>query len=186
LTGVIVRQEFVDAAQHERNDARRKSADDNARDDHGRRCRIQSGQQDCNRLDEERDAERRAKSRTVGKMAGQQWTDGGAETVEHPVVLSGGDSVAEAPCDEVDEEDHVRHQRQGIKAVFHAQHPQDDLRPTVRACMRVRHMLDNRCLGWPGLPTREGQQSRQRSQAIPALPKETRRGIRTNLVYPFS
>ena len=103
----------------------REAADDNARDDHGRRRRAEGGQQDRDRLDQERDAERRPKSRAVGEMSCQQRADRGADAVEHPIMRSRRYPLAKPPCDEVDQEDHVRHQRQSIEAVLRAQHSDD-------------------------------------------------------------
>ena len=76
------------------------------------------GEQHGGRLDQERGAQRRAKSRAVAEMAGEERADDGAEAVQHPVMRSRRNALAEAARDEVDEEDHVRHQRHRVEAIL--------------------------------------------------------------------
>ena len=47
--------------------------------------------------------------------------DDRAEAVQHPVARSRGDALAEAARHEVDDEDHVRHQRHRVEAILDQQ-----------------------------------------------------------------
>src|SRR5262245_56032296 len=114
-------QEFVDASEHQRHDARRKAADDHTRCDQRERRGADGGEQDRNRRDQEGKMERRAEAGAVAKMAGEQGADDGAEAIQHPVLRAGGDALAEAARDEIDEEKDMRHEAYRVEAVLNQQ-----------------------------------------------------------------
>lgn len=100
-------------------------------------------------------------------MAGNERADDGAETVQHPVARARGNALAEATRHEVDDEDHVRHQRHRVEAILDQKRAHGG-----RGLMGLRVM--RRCgialgLRRPVPPARECEHGGEHAETIPAL-----------------
>ncbi len=159
----------MDAADHQRHDAGREAADDQARhDQRGGRCRH-GRQCDCNRFDQERHAQRRGEAGTVGEMSRQQRPDHGADAVQHPVIRPRCDPLPEPAGDEIDQEYHVRHQRQRIEAVLQAQCEHQRRAHAMRGDRLLRRTVRDGRFRRPRLPADQGQHRREHAEATPGL-----------------
>src|SRR5580704_17702815 len=102
-------------------------------------------------------------------MAREQGADDGAQTIEHPVLRAGGNTLAEAARDEIDEEENVRDETHGVESVLQDQRPRRLWLAVV--LHRMRRGVWRACLLFPGPigPTDQGQKGRQYAKPIPAL-----------------
>jgi hypothetical protein len=73
-------------------------------------------------------------------MAGDQRADDCAKAVQHPVAGAGRDALAVPARDEIDDEDHVRHQGHRVEAVLDQQGADSGRSMVVLRVMRSRRI----------------------------------------------
>ena len=80
-----MRQQFVDAAKHQRNGARDECSDDHTGHDQPGLTQAKRRDGDGTRLDEECQAKRRGKTGAISEMSGEKWTNGCAKSEQNPI-----------------------------------------------------------------------------------------------------
>src|SRR5262249_37833011 len=61
---------------------------------------------------------------SVGEVSAEKWTDDGAQSEHHPVFRPGVQALAQAASNEVDQENHVWHEAEGIEGILGVKRPQ--------------------------------------------------------------
>jgi hypothetical protein len=91
-----VKNQLVDASEHQRHDAGREAADHHTRHDQGHRRGADRGEQHGSGLDQKGSAQCWTEAPSVADMPGDERTDDCTEAVQHPVARPRGDALSGA------------------------------------------------------------------------------------------